>query len=127
MSLPSRLLRPALFLLLPAVLSAATPATLADFQPQAAAQHLQLLLPAYPTTPAALKAQADDAIKTADAALAELAAQDPAKLTFANTFARYDAITAQFGNVFAVASTVAESAVDQPMRDMANEVKVKLQ
>ena len=130
MSLPSRLLCPVLGLLLLAVLPATAPAKAADlavFQAQAAAQHLQLLLPVYPTTPAELKAQAEEVIKSANAALTELAAQDPAKLSFANTFARYDAIGAQVGNVFAVVSTVAESAVDQPMRDMANEVKVKLQ
>src|SRR5262245_20198217 len=112
----TRLLRQALGLLLPAVLllqAPAKPADLAAFQAQAAAQRLALTLPTYPVTPDEAKAQAENAIKTADAALAALAAQDPAKLTFANTFAAYDAITARVGDVYSVLNTVAESSTDK--------------
>ena len=130
MKSPSRLLRWSLLLLLPATLfarAAAAPATLAEFQAQAARAHSSLTLPVYPVTPAEVKAQADDAIKTADAALAALTAQDPAKLTFANTFGAYDAITGRVMDVSLVIGTLAECSTDKALRDAANEMSVKLQ
>ncbi len=130
MRFPSRLLRQALGLLLPVSLLVqgwAKPADLAPFQAQAAANRMALVLPTYPLTPDEVKAQAETAIKTADAALTALAAQDPAQATFASTFAAYDAITARVGDAYAIAGTVAESAIDKTMRDTANEMSVKLQ
>jgi thimet oligopeptidase len=130
MRFPSRLLRRAVCLLLPAGLflqAAAKPADLAPFQAQAAANRLSLVLPTYPLTPDEVKAQAESAIKTADAALGALAAQEPAKLTFASTFAAYDAIVARVGDVYSVINTVSESSTDKGMRDTANEMNVKLQ
>jgi thimet oligopeptidase len=130
MKFPSRLLRQALGLALPAVLTvtaAAKPADLAPFQAQAAASHLSLTLPTYPLTPDEIKAQAEKTLKAADEALAALAAQDAAKATFASTFAAYDRITAEVTNLYCVVSTVAESAVDKSMRETANEVSVKIQ
>jgi thimet oligopeptidase len=119
-----------LCLLLPVLIPAtalAKPADLAPFQAQAAASRMSLVLPSYPLSPDEIKAQAESAIKTADAALNALAAQDPAKLTFASTFAAYDAINARFGDAYQVINTVAESALDKAMRDTANEMSVKLQ
>ncbi len=130
MSSPHRFLRQTLCLLVTACWSVqvwAKPAELGGFQAQAAASRMALTLPTYPLTPDEVKAQAESAIKTADAALAALAAQDPAKLTFASTFAVYDAITARVGDAYSVAGTVAESAVDKVMRDTASEMSVKLQ
>ena len=127
---PSRYLRQALGLLLSVSLSVqvwAKPADLAPFQAQAAASRLSLVLPVYPLTPDEVKAQADHAIKTADTALAALVAQDPAKLTFANTFQAYDAISGQSSNAFTIVNTVSESALSKEMRDTANEMNVKLQ
>ena len=126
----SRLLRQALCLLLPVSLliqARAKPADLAPFQAQAAASQMSLVLPTYPLTPDEVKAKAEDAIKTAEAGLAALAAQDPTKATFASTFANYDAIGARVGDAYAVIGTVAESALDKTMRDTANEMSVKLQ
>jgi thimet oligopeptidase len=88
---------------------------------------MALVLPTYPLNPDEVKAQAESAIKTADAALTALAAQDPAKATFASTFAAYDAATARVSDAYAVINTVAESALDKTMRDTANEMSVKLQ
>lgn len=105
----------------------AKPADFATFQAQAAANRLSLSLPTYPVSADEAKAMADNAIKTADAALAALVAQDPAKLNFANTFAAYDAITANVTNAYIVLSTVAESSTDKSLRDVANEMNVKLQ
>ena len=125
----SRLLRPALCLLLPVSLltaGRAKPASFADFEAQAARAHSSLVLPTYPLTPDEVKAQAENAIKKADAALEAVAAQVPAKLTFASTFGAYDAITAGVVNASTVIGTVAQSAVDKAMRDTANEMAVKI-
>jgi thimet oligopeptidase len=126
----SRLIRPALCLLLVlvAALSArANPATLADFQALAAKSNHSLTLPVYPVTPAEAQAMTEHAIMEADAALAALAAQDPKTLNFENTFAAADAITAKPGNVALVLGTVAESSTDKALRDTANDLSVKLQ
>ncbi len=124
---PYRLLHQALCLLLPVTLLAAKPADLAPFQALAAKANSTLILPTYPVTPDEVKAQAEKSIQTAEAALAALVAQDPAKLTFANTFQAYDTISGQSSNAFTIVSTVAESALSKEMRDTANEMNVKLQ
>jgi thimet oligopeptidase len=126
----SRALRATVALL--AVVAGSRPAfaaqpSLADFQAAAAREHLTLALPEYARTPDELKAKAAAAIKEADAALAALAAQDRAKLTFENTFVAYDAITARVADVSAMSNTIAESAIDQAMRDAGNEVNVQIQ
>jgi len=101
--------------------------TLADFQAAAARHHLALSLPDYPRTPEAIKQQTDAALAKADADLAKVAAEDPTKLTFARTFGAVDAIVARVGDVYQVASTVAQSAIEPAMRDMANDMSVKIQ
>jgi thimet oligopeptidase len=116
--------------LLPLVLLAPLPAktaSLADFQTQAAQAKSNLSLPVYPLTADEVRMQAENAIKTADAALATLAAQNLSKLSFANTFADYDAITAKVTDAYLILGTVAESSTDKAMRDAANEMTVKLQ
>ena len=130
MHVPTRLLRPVLYLVLPvalAVLGSAKTSNLADFQAMAAKANSALVLPRYPLTPAELRAEADTALKLADEALAKLGAQAPAALTFANTFSDYDAITARVADVYLQVGTIAESSMDKAMRDAANEVTVKLQ
>jgi len=129
--MPSRLIRPVSFLLWPLVFAlpalAEPNARLADFQELAEKEHVHLELPVYPVTVAEVTAQAASAIKTADTALAALAAQDPAKRTFASTFGTYDAITAQAAETYQILSTVAVSSRDAAIRDQANEMTVKLQ
>jgi len=105
---------------------AATP-SLADFQAAAAREHMSLTLPDYARTPDELRARVNTALKEADTALTALAAQDPAKLTFANTFAAFDAITARVGDVSAMSGTIAESSLDQAMRDAGNELNVQIE
>lgn len=117
-------------LLLPVLLSTGWSAAaehLADFQAAAARSGTVLTLPVYPVTVDEVKAQADAAIKLADRALDELAAQDPAKATFQSTFAAYDAIVGGATDVYLVLGTVAESSTEKAMRDTANETTVKLQ
>jgi len=127
MSPKTILLRSVLFLGLSAVPLSAQPASLATFQAEAARAKSSLTLPVYPLTPAEVKAQAEDAIKAADLAFDALAAQDKSKLTFANTFGAADAIAAKVVDVSLVLGTVAESSTDKAMRDMANDMGVKLQ
>jgi thimet oligopeptidase len=127
---PSRFLRPGLAILLSVTLLTqvfAAGATIADFQATAARSGQAFALPEYPRSPEALRAKADDAIKVAEEAFAALVAQDPAKLTFENTFAAADAIVARVVDAGLVISTIAESSTDQAMRDTANELNVKLQ
>ena len=127
---PSRLLRSILTRCLPLVLLAPLPAKtagLADFQALAAQSSASLTLPVYPLASAEVRAQADNAIKTADAALAALTAQDPARLSFDGTFGAYDAITGKVTDAYLILGTVAESSTDKAMRDTANEMTVKLQ
>jgi len=126
----TRSLRIGSLALLPLILalnSIAAPQKLADFQAAAAKSKASLTLPTYPTSPAEIKTQADNAIKQAEADLAKLASENPTKLTFASTFAAYDAITAKVADVQLVIGTVAESSTETAMRDMANEVNVKMQ
>ena len=104
----------------------ATTLTLADFQAAAARNHLSLELPVYARTPDELKAKVEAAIKTADAEFTALAAQDPAKLTFENTFAAADAIGARVSGVGSLVGTIAQSSLEAAMRDTANELSVKL-
>ena len=106
---------------------AAAETTLADFQTKAALSKMALTLPNYPHTPDEVRAQTAAAIKQADAALAALAAQAPAKLTFGGTFGAYDAITANVLNLSQVIGTVAEASTEKAMRDTANDMNVKLQ
>ena len=130
MKSPSRYFHLVAGLLLAASLcnpSPAKTAALTDFQAEANQAKAVLALPVYPLTPGEIKAQADAAIKSADAALAALVAQDPAKLTFANTFAANDAIGARVTDAYLILATVAESALDKAMRDTANEANVKIQ
>src|SRR5688500_5171250 len=127
MTLIPRLIRCGLLALLPLTLSFAASSQLSDFQAAAAKSGQVLTLPDYPLPPEALTARAEDSIKAADAALAKLAAQDTAKLTFANTFAAYDRITTRVTDAALVIGTLAESSIDKAMRDTANELNVKIQ
>jgi thimet oligopeptidase len=117
----------ALFLASVLPLPVAAASTLAEFQAAAARANASLNLPTYPVSTAEIKTQADAAIKRADTELQAVAAEDPTKLTFANTFAATDAITARVADVYQVIATVAESAIDPAMRETANETTVKLQ
>lgn len=112
-------------MILPSVTAA--PAPLADFQKLAAQHGAVLQLVEYPTTVAEVRARTDAAIQEADAALAAVVAQDPARRTFASTFAAVDAIAAKVGDLNSQLGTVAQSNLESAVRDAANEATVKLQ
>ena len=109
------------------ILLCATPAELTEFQAAAARSNVVLTLATYPVTPAEIRTQADAAMKSADAIFDAVAAQDPSKLTFANTFEAVDRASANFITTSQIVGTVSESSVDKAMRDTANEVSVKLE
>jgi thimet oligopeptidase len=116
----------AFFLSMVTFLSAAE-ATLSDFQAEARRHDSVLKLPDYPLTPAAVTAAGEESVKQAEAALTALAKQDRTRLTFANTFAAYDAATAPVGDAYQQLNTVSEAHPDKTMRDTARDVGVKLQ
>src|SRR5690348_1811259 len=103
------------------------PASLAEFQARAAKAKMDLTLPDYPRTAADIKAQAEKAIADADAALDAVTKQDPKTLNFTNTFVAADQIGGRVLDAYLVIGTVAESATSKEMRDVANEMSVKLQ
>lgn len=105
--------------LLPA--RAADIAAYATFQAKAGQANQVLRVPDYPLTPEAIVSYTDAALKTANVALAALVAQDPAKATFASTFAAYDDITYVAGISGNHIGTLAETHPDKAMRDMARE------
>ncbi|MBI2517646.1 MAG: Zn-dependent oligopeptidase [Opitutae bacterium] len=106
---------------------AATPVKFADFQALAAQHHASLTLAVYPVSADEVRAQTAAAIQTADAAIAGILAQEPAKRSFATTFAAVDAATAPVGDLGAKLGTVAQSSMETAVRDAANEATVKLQ
>jgi thimet oligopeptidase len=109
---------------LPAFAAPLTP--FADFQAKAARANSVLVLPAYPLTPDEIRAKTSQTLKDADAALAALVAQNPAKRTFASTFADFDAITSLVGTFGGHIGTLAETHPDKAMRDTAREESNKL-
>ena len=111
---------------MPALLPAA-PAPFADFQALALRQRTVLSLPVYPTTAAEVAARTDSALQAADAALAGVVAQDPARRTFASTFAAADAISAAVGDFGSQLGSVAQSHPQAEVRDAANAAVVRLQ
>ena len=109
-----------------ATLAAAPAGRLADFQAEAGRHRTVLQLAAYPTTPDEVKARTAAVLADADAALAAVVAQDPAKRTFESTFAAVDRITAEVSNLGSIINTVAQSSTVEAVRDAANEADVKI-
>lgn len=114
----------------PAVWSSAaseTPARLTDFEAVATQHRVALVLPTYPKNVDDVRAMTTRTLQEADEALMKLVAQDKTALTFASTFAAFDAIT---GDVFSFAGqieTVAETSEEKAMRDLAREMSVRIE
>jgi len=109
-----------------ATLAAAPVGRLADFQAEAARHGTLLQLAAYPATPEEVKARTAAVLAEADAAIAALVAQEPAKRTFASTFAAVDRITGVVSNHGAIIGTVAQSSTVEAVRDAANAADVTI-
>src|SRR3989441_4972953 len=98
------------------------PAPLRDvaaFQAAAARNHAILTLPRFEKTPAEIEATTRAAIADATAKLDALAAQDPAKASFASTVAALDDILYPVGAAAYRISLMKETQPDAAMRDAA--------
>ncbi|ATC64870.1 hypothetical protein CMV30_13330 [Nibricoccus aquaticus] len=115
----------ALVLALPFAASAA-PVPLGSLQPQADKFKVILTPPAYERTSDELRATTDSAIRDAEAALDQLAKQDPAKATFDSTFAQIDRIVARVRDTSNRIGLVQETHPDKAVRDTASEMSVKI-
>jgi thimet oligopeptidase len=104
----------------------AAPAKLQDFAAAAARQNAILALPDYPRTVDALRSRTAATLRDADAALAMLAKQDPAKATLASTFAAYDAISGAVETFTSQVNTIVETNPLAEMRDTARELQAQL-
>jgi thimet oligopeptidase len=98
-----------------------------SFDSIAAEHRVVLALPAYPKTADEIRTMTERTLGTADAALAKLAAAEPASRTFASTFAAYDAITGAVSAFAGQLELVAETSPDKAMRDTAREMGVKIE
>lgn len=105
----------------------AAPAKIETFQAEATRQHVALVLPTYPKTADEVRSMTEASLHDADTALAGLAGQNVSKLTFASTFATYDAITGEVSTFAGQIGTVAETSPDKAMRDTAREMAVKIE
>ena len=95
--------------------------TLADFQTRAERSKLRLQLPDYPRTADEIRERTTSALQAADAALLELAAQPPARATFAGTFGTFEEVTSRVSTWANRVGTVAESHPDKAVRDAARD------
>src|SRR6058998_22908 len=79
------------------VVSAAELKTVDDFRAAAAKANAVLTIPDWDQTPEAVDAAMKDAIAKANAALDQIGAQDPGKVTFKSTVVALDDVTYQAG------------------------------
>jgi thimet oligopeptidase len=107
------------------VLSAAEPKTVDDFRAAAAKANAVLTVPDWDQTPEAVGGSMKDAIAKANAALDQIGAQDPSKVTFKSTVVALDDLTYQAGIAANKAMIIKETNTNPAMRTAAeNAVKV---
>lgn len=105
----------------------AAPVTLAGYEARAIQAGGLLSLPDYPRTVDAIAQRTGQVLQAADAALADLAALDPARQTFASTFAGFDAIVSRVATWANQASMIGQSHPEAAMREAARAAEVRLQ
>src|SRR5437660_7034759 len=104
--------------------SAAERKTVDDFRAAAAKANAVLTIPDWEQTPEAVEASMKDAIAKANAALDQIGAQDPAKVTFKSTVVALDDLTYQAGIAANKATIIKETNTNPAMRTAAeNAVK----
>ncbi len=86
-----------------------------------------LRLPEFETTPAAVKATADQTMTTANAALDQLGKLPPDKVNFANTIGALDDIGFQTGGVMNRLQLIKETSTNAALREAATEAVKRLQ
>ena len=106
------------------VVSAAEMKTVDDFRAAAAKSNAVLTIPDWEKTPEAIEASMKNAIAKANAALDQIAAQDPAKATFKSTVIALDDVTYEASLAANRATIVKEANTNPAMRSAAeNAVK----
>src|SRR5712672_1854095 len=104
--------------------SAAEMKTVDDFRAGAAKANAVLTIPDWEKTPAAIEAAMKDAIAKANAALNQIGAQDPGKVTFKSTVVALDDVTYQASLAANKATIIKETNTNPAMRTAAeNAVK----
>src|SRR5438046_4569333 len=115
---------PLIFLASSLVVSAAELKTVDDFRAAAAKANAVLTIPDWDQTPEAVDAAMKDAITKANAALDQIGAQDPGKVTFKSTVVALDDVTYQAGLAANKATIIKETNTNPAMRTAAeNAVK----
>src|SRR6184192_3909582 len=115
---------PLIFLASSLVVSAAELKTVDDFRAAAAKANAVLTIPDWDQTPEAVDAAMKDAIAKANAALDQIGAQDPGKVTFKSTVVALDDVTYQAGLAANKATIIKETNTNPAMRTAAeNAVK----
>src|SRR5438128_9521318 len=115
---------PLIFLASSLVVSAAELKTVDDFRAAAAKANAVLTIPDWDQTPEAVDAVMKDAIAKANAALDQIGAQDPGKVTFKSTVVALDDVTYQAGLAANKATIIKETNTNPAMRTAAeNAVK----
>ena len=105
-------------------LSAAETKSVNDFRAAAAKANAVLTIPEWEQTPEAVEASIKDAIAKANAALDQIGAQDPAKVTFKSTVVALDDLTYEASNTANKATIIKETNTNAAMRSAAeNAVK----
>src|SRR5438874_11727035 len=106
------------------VVSAAEMKTVDDFRASAAKANAVLTIPDWEKTPEAIEAAMKNAIAKANAALNQIGAQDPGKVTFKSTVVALDDVTYQAGLAANKATLIKETNTNPAMRTAAeNAVK----
>jgi len=106
------------------VVSAAEMKTVDDFRAAAAKSNAVLTIPDWEKTPEAIEASMKNAIAKANAALDQIAAQDPAKATFKSTVIALDDVTYEASLAANRATIIKEANTNPAMRSAAeNAVK----
>jgi thimet oligopeptidase len=106
------------------VVSAAELKTVDDFRAAAAKANAVLTIPEWEKTPEAVEGAMKNAIAKANAALDQIGAQDPGKVTFKSTVAALDDVTYEAGLLANRATLIKETNTNPAMRTAAeNAVK----
>src|SRR5881394_2639462 len=115
---------PLIFLASSLVVSAAELKTVDDFRAAAAKANALLTIPDWEKTPEAIEAAMKSAIAKANAALDQIGAQDPGKVTFKSTVAALDDVTYEASLAANRATIIKETNTNSAMRTAAeNAVK----
>lgn len=113
--------RSVFLLALPTAAFAAQLESLESIQHQAAAFHAEIRVPTFETSPDQIAANTKAAIASGDAALDQLARQDPKTATFDSTFVALDDLTSDVGLVAGRFDFISKTSPNATLRDAASD------